>query len=259
MTALINFLLFTLAWIAGGFIGAFTAVQSLIIIRFGIPLAVRLNNKRVMNSYAPVKRYIVWFLLLSFVLAISIVVVFTYFPNYKFPYLLGLTLAFLYGNNAARLNKDNLTDFLRTNAKYLTRSFDESNLEEAEHLFNPNPRDATSMVGSEVLARVVGESISNVVFYGIVTVVIFFIGKLSWWIGVILFGAFALFMLIGVLQFLITSGLGVVAFIGYSYRTLKGERGIMGEQSFLMAGSIIQGIENAIYVFYFVYLYRVFF
>jgi hypothetical protein len=259
MNTVIDFLLFALAWIVGGAIGAFTVVQSLIIVRFGIPLAVHLNNKGAMSNYAPVRRYIISFLFLSLVLAISSVAVFSFFPRYIFPYLLGLTITFLWGNNAARLNKDNLADFLQSNAKYLTRGPDEFEKEEVEYLFSPNPRNASSMAGNEIFARVFGESISNIIFYGIGAVVIFFISNFSWWIGIILFGAFALFLAISALQFIFTSGLGLIAFVGYLYRTLKGERGFMGEQSFLMAASFVQGVEHVIYAFYLLYLYRVFF
>ncbi|RMG00736.1 MAG: hypothetical protein D6735_13085 [Acidobacteria bacterium] len=251
-----NFLLFGLAWIVGMVIGALFLGQCLIIIRFGIPTAVRLANAGVMSSYAPVRNYAISFILLSVLLAAFTVAVFLFFPTYKFPYLFGLAITFLLANNAAGFNPNNLADFLQFNARYLPEDLKG---EDIAYLCDPKTQSLSSMAGSEVFARVFGESVSNIIFYGIVVFVIFIVGKFSWWIGVILFGAYTLLFVVLFLQFIFAAGSVIIILIVNVYKSLRGEKGNWKDALFMLSASLVQGIERAVYALCVFNLYQIFF
>src|SRR5215213_4425556 len=125
----LDFVLQGIATTVGIFISIFILGQIIAITNVGIPLATRLKNKELLSNYTPVIRYVVSFLVLSVMLAISIFVVNLYFQNFIIAFLFGLGIGFFFVNHAAKqLNQDNLTDFLQVNARFFTgniKDFDE--------------------------------------------------------------------------------------------------------------------------------------
>ena len=256
MDTIVAFILEGLALVIGIFVGAFTIGQCVVIVRCGIPTVVRLHNEEVINSYIPLRKYITSFIFLFLILTTLTTLVFVYFPGYKFPYLFGIALAFILANRGSYADTDTINDFFQYNAKYLVRQIND---EDIEYFFSPKSKYIDSIKNNEVFARVLGDSFANIIFYSIVTIVICLVGKFFWWAGIMLFGVFALFIAVCLLQFLRTSVLQIIVFVGYLYEFLMGEKEGLKEQFFPTLSTLVSVIQMALQLYYVLYLYQVFF
>lgn len=121
------------------------------------------------------------------------------------------------------------------------------------------PRVAAEMSGREVFARVLRDSISNILWYGAGTVVIVLLGSLSWWLGIVLAGLLAAIVLVSVIQTGAVSILGLVT-IPLAINERRNRRHVdWAEQVYLAIANIVQILEMAVLITYVYVLYRVFF
>lgn len=120
-------------------------------------------------------------------------------------------------------------------------------------------RDPASMSGREVFVQVTWNAIANVLWYGGATLIIVLVGKFIWWLGVGLFGIFALIMVASTFQTLVVTVLGIISIPLGIYERLKGRSVDFSEQAWLWAGNMMQLIELMILGGYVFWLFRQFF
>jgi len=119
--------------------------------------------------------------------------------------------------------------------------------------------DLSSMDDRDIFFTVLRNSIGNVIWYGIAAIVIVLIGRISWWLGVILFAMFVLVSIIGILQTIFVTLLGVVMIPFSIYEHFKGRTARGREQLYLGAGNLIQLLEVLIFAGYIFWLFKRFF
>ena len=172
MSFLINYGLFLVAWLVGVGVGAFTIGQIVILTSYGIPLAVRLKNKGLFANYWPVFRYIISVFINLVEVVVCLLIVGWYFPYLTTGFLFGMgVVSYKINKEHVRKSPANLDDFLENNQRYFTKSIDELDGYEQYNLFDIDDKD--SLEGNEVFVRLVGETISNTLSYGVLVVVIF--------------------------------------------------------------------------------------
>jgi hypothetical protein len=119
METILSIGFFLAAWIFGIIVGSFFLIQPLIILFFALPTTIRLNKSGLMQSYTPLIKYSTSFFLLSGLFALSTWIVFSYFPTYKIPYLIGVGITLLMSFSRLGVNEDNLSNFYESNRQYL--------------------------------------------------------------------------------------------------------------------------------------------
>lgn len=119
---------------------------------------------------------------------------------------------------------------------------------------------AFPLTDREIFAKVWRDSFKNVIWYGAQVVIIIAVGKFVWWwAGIVLWAVWALILIIGGIQTLLVTLLGIILLPIGIYRKLKGLPTEDAASPYLVAGNLIQLTENAIYVGYFYVLYKIFF
>ena len=117
-----EFIYFLIAWFVGGFIGAFTVGQVLILIRFGIPTAIRWYRKDWLIAPTPIYRYIFSLFFLSILFILLTWLLIKYFPNYATPYFIGVGITFFFAISKSGESSDNITDFVQVNLPFINHS-----------------------------------------------------------------------------------------------------------------------------------------
>lgn len=116
------------------------------------------------------------------------------------------------------------------------------------------------LTDQQIFAKVWRASIKNVLWYGAQVPIIIIVGKFVWWwVGIALWAAWALILIAGGIQTLIVTLLGIILLPITIFRSLKGQQTEGGSSLYLVAGNLIQLLENAVYVGYFYVLYKAFF
>lgn len=116
---MLTLILLIVAWVGGLVIGAFLLVQSIIILIFGLPFTFEMKQRGVLTSATPAWRYLVWLILLGVLFVAASWVVWHFWPKYIWGYGVGVGMALLLGVGRCGHNEANVTDFFRTNAKYV--------------------------------------------------------------------------------------------------------------------------------------------
>ena len=113
----------------------------------------------------------------------------------------------------------------------------------------------------DVFNKVLKDAIKNIIFYGIGTVVIVFIGNTLHlrFLGIIIAGIFTFIILLSLVPFLISFVADLIGIPLAIFERIKGNRNALKEKSYLTAGTIVLFIENAVCLLYVFYLYKTFF
>ena len=117
-----EFILFIIAWLIGGFIGALTIGQGLLIALNGLPKAIRWYRGGWFTVPTPIFRYIFALIFLVVIFIISSWVVMKYFPDYATPYFIGVGIMFFFGLSQSGDSNKNIADFVQYNLKYIDHS-----------------------------------------------------------------------------------------------------------------------------------------
>ncbi len=115
-------LFFIVAWVVGGFVGAFTLGQVFILARFGIPTAFRWYKNGWLTAPAPVSRYIISLIFLIIVFIVVTWIAVRFFPKYVIGYWIGVGITAFFGLAKSGATNDNLTDFIQTNMAYINHA-----------------------------------------------------------------------------------------------------------------------------------------
>ncbi len=259
MEVAIKFSLIAVAIVIGALVGAFTIGQMVLVTNYGIPLAVRLKNKGIFANYGPLLRYIFSFFVILFLFCVCLFIIGWFFPYLIPAFLLGVGfVSFQLSSERAKKSEGNLENFIESNAQYFTRDLKE--LDEYEFIDYFNIDDVESMEGNQVFARVVGEALSNSIFFGILVVVFILLGKLWWWLGVIAAGIYLVIVALSILQTLLTIVMGFIGWPMFVYFKIKGEGPVsFKEQFWLSAGSFPRLVEVAVDALFVWILYNNFF
>ncbi len=116
------------------------------------------------------------------------------------------------------------------------------------------------------------QTIGMIVMFAVITLIIFLLGKLSWWLGVILFVIFCLICVISSLQSVFGSILGIFSSIFYFscliYANLSKNTefkketigdGKTSDQTYIFLGSIVHLISALLLISFNFFLYTFFF
>jgi hypothetical protein len=122
-----------------------------------------------------------------------------------------------------------------------------------------HPKVAAEMSGREIFAHALRDSISDVLLYGVGAVVIILLGSLSWWLGLVLSGLFAVIVLVSVIQTGAVTVLGLASIPLAINEKRQGRYVDWGEQVYLAVANVIKILDKAILVAYTYVLYRVYF
>jgi hypothetical protein len=122
-----------------------------------------------------------------------------------------------------------------------------------------HPKVAAEMSGRDFFSQALKDSISDVLWYGVGTVVIILLGSLSWWLGVVLSGLFAVIVLVSVIQTGAVTVLGLASIPLAIDEKRQGRCVDRGEQVYLAVANVIKILDKAILVAYTYVLYRVYF
>jgi Cu/Ag efflux pump CusA len=108
--------------------------------------------------------------------------------------------------------------------------------------------------------HILKEAVSNVLWYGAATIVIFLVAVFLWrWLAISLFAIFALIMVFSIFQAVGSVVLSIVSIPLSIYEKLKGRSGRAREQFWLNAASIVQALELFVLGNYCFWLFRVLF
>ena len=110
----------------------------------------------------------------------------------------------------------------------------------------------------KVFKKVLSDTIKNIIFYGIIVIVIAFIGNALGLrtIGLVLAGVFTIIAVLNLFPFLVSLTLTPIG----SAMALKGrEKEEINKQKHLAFGTLILLIENSVNMLYVLYLYNAFF
>lgn len=123
-------ILFFVGYFGGLFVGSFILLQALICIFFGIPTVNKLTYLGVFISPNPIVRnYAISATILSFVFVTISVVVYLFMPEALLTgYVAGIVFTLFFGLGQIKENKNNLSDLMETNARYLNKKDSESDL-----------------------------------------------------------------------------------------------------------------------------------
>jgi len=116
-------LLIFIGFFVGLFVSSFGLLQALICIFFGIPTAKRLTRQGVFVNPNPIARkYVLSASILSFIFVGISFAVYSFAPEAIFTgYVAGAVVTVIFGLGQIGGNKNNVSDFLETNAKYLSK------------------------------------------------------------------------------------------------------------------------------------------
>ena len=117
------------------------------------------------------------------------------------------------------------------------------------------------MDSKEVFNKVFSDAIVNFIFYGFGVAVIVFINNILKWhtLAIILAAVFAIIVLISLVPFLISLIMGIIAIPIVIKEKSAGNIEVIRNQLWLWAGSIVQLVENTIFVYMVYYLYKILF
>ena len=117
------------------------------------------------------------------------------------------------------------------------------------------------MQAKDVFKKVLKDSISNIIFYGIGTLIIAFIGNAIGLriVALILAGIFVVIVAISLIPFLISFFIGIIGLFVSIAEAKKGDDESIKKQGYLWAGTLAQLVENLIFLCYIYYLYNAFF
>ncbi|MBI4205874.1 MAG: hypothetical protein HY527_12690 [Betaproteobacteria bacterium] len=115
-------LFFIVAWVVGGFVGAFTLGQVFILARFGIPTAFRWYKNGWLTAPAPVSRYIISLIFLIVVFIVVTWIAVRFFPKYVTGYWIGVGITAFFGLAKSGATNDNLADFVQSNMAYINHA-----------------------------------------------------------------------------------------------------------------------------------------
>lgn len=121
------------------------------------------------------------------------------------------------------------------------------------------PTNPADLSGREFFARVIKETVTDVLWYGIGTLIITLLGQLSWWLGVILAGAFVVIVVAQTIHTFIGAILGLVLIPMMIYEKIQGRYVDVGEQVYLVLANILQVLVTVFLIGCGFWLYRVFF
>jgi len=115
-----DIVLFILGWLIGLVVASFTLVQAGIVLFFGIPMTRKLNKEGKLISPNPIQRrnsisLIIWFVVYFGVLYL----VQLWSQNVFVGYLVGTGIILLLSIGKLGTSKNNLTDYLETNKRFL--------------------------------------------------------------------------------------------------------------------------------------------
>lgn len=121
-------------------------------------------------------------------------------------------------------------------------------------------KDLADVSEKEIFFRVFRDSVANTFFFGLGAVIIWFVGKSFWWIGVVLLVIYALIIVADALIILLTNLIPSLITIPVAVcSSFNGDRAAVGKESILLAAQIIRLLEAAIGITFGVLLYRSFF
>lgn len=112
-----------------------------------------------------------------------------------------------------------------------------------------------------VFKKVLKDSIGNIVFYGLGTLAIAFIGNALGLriIALIMAGIFTAIVAISFFPFIFSFIMAIIGLFTSIAEANSGNYDPLKKQGYLWAGSFVQLIENAIFIYYLSYLYNAFF
>jgi hypothetical protein len=117
----------------------------------------------------------------------------------------------------------------------------------------------TQMTNKEVFQKVAPDTIKNIIWFGVtVLIIIFIVGKISWWLGVIIGSIYALITIADIIRVGFVSLLTPISLIGAIVQKLRGQYYEEG-MSYMLAAWIFQLMETLVTAFYLYILYRAFF
>ncbi|MBX7055699.1 MAG: hypothetical protein K1X36_12150 [Pyrinomonadaceae bacterium] len=263
METLVKFGTFVAAFIVGIVIGAFLLGNIVLTTSYGIPLSIRLKNLGLIADYRPAVRNFVTFLVNCVLVAITTLLVVWYFPNVLSGFLFGLGLIVLKlsGDNV-RFSSDNQADYIEANSGSFIRDPQSLTQEEMNYFFNL--RESESIQGNQLFARVCGELVSNILFFGVLTNIILIAGRISWWIGIVFAILFTVFTLLSSLQtmiLVITAPIGIFIQFFSKHRNEVDRHGrlLRTESRWMVLATIPRLFELGFDVIYILTLYWFFF
>jgi small-conductance mechanosensitive channel len=117
------------------------------------------------------------------------------------------------------------------------------------------------MQAKDVFKKVLKDSIRNIIFYGIGTLAIAFIGNAIGLriVALIMAGIFVVIVAISLIPFLISFFVGIIGLFASIAETNKGNYEPLKKQGYLWAGTLVQLVENLVCLYYISYLYNAFF
>lgn len=117
-----NFLNATLFWFIGLFITSFTLIPVVIIFRFAIPFTKDLEKRSLLvKDHGIVKKYLISTLILASIY-LTLIFILSVTTNSGFRgFVGGSFFSLLFGILKTGKNKDNISDYIETNKRFLTR------------------------------------------------------------------------------------------------------------------------------------------
>lgn len=117
---------------------------------------------------------------------------------------------------------------------------------------------AIDMTNKEVFEKVGPDAVKNIIWFGGATAIIVGISKVSWWVGIILAGIFAIIAILDILRVGFVSVLTPIGLVGSVVEKLRGreyEEGL----GYMFAAWIAQLAETLVSMLYLYILYQTFF
>ena len=126
---MVSFLLFCLAWMIGIFVTAFGPIQILIILFFGIPMTLKLHQRKALISLKPLLHSLISIVLLSTLSLGAYVLTKTFLAEQMAGFYIGMGIAIFLGLGQLGGNNNNLSDYFTVNKKYIKSEYLDSGLQ----------------------------------------------------------------------------------------------------------------------------------
>jgi hypothetical protein len=264
MDWIINFGGFLLFFISGLVVGTLMLSQIVLSISYGAQLSVRLRNLGLLKDNRPLKRYLLSFAVYTI---LSIIIAFVLFEILNLKQFIAFLIGAGFGSfrlvgDMFRHGHANFEDYLRRNLESFTRDPKAMSDDEISRFCNLGPRK--DIEGNQLFIRVFGDLISNSLTFGFLTFLALGLGRVSWWLGIVVAGVLLLMSLVSVLQSLVNLLLTPIALIGVIFSKDRGQldehgRVIWKEQLWLTLALLPRLAEIGIDLFFLSLLYRFFF
>jgi len=200
MDWIINFGGFLLFFISGLVVGTLMLSQIVLSISYGAQLSIQLKNFGLIKDSRPLRRSLFTFAVFT---TLTIIITFVLFEILNLKQFIAFLVGAGFGSlklmgDRVRHGHSNFEDYVRRNSKSFSRDPKAMSDDEISHFFSLSPRK--DIHGNQLFVRLFGDLISNFLTFGFLTFLALGLGRVSWWLGIIVAGVILVLSIISVIQ-----------------------------------------------------------